>query len=183
MINYVILFALFSAKIRRIDIIYNTQKSDWRLNHPCQCLWLVIYLGLLYFSSHLATSYYFDRLQLDANLFVHLESILGTRHWEGDCCHWQPLCHSESIPVCLGAIWVPVYGDERMEFPFIVWHRTDPGLVLWQCLWSLLLFSCAHKIASNDVGHRAMWCGTVGLRWLSSPSCHTSEHVTVSPRE
>lgn len=74
-------FALFSAKILRIDIIYNTQKSDWHLNHPCQCLRSVIYLGLFRFSSHPAKSYYFDLFQLDANLLSTWKAFLarGTR--------------------------------------------------------------------------------------------------------
>lgn len=163
--DYVILFALFSAKILRIDIIYNMQKSDWHLNHPCQCLRSIIYLGLFCFSSHPAKSYYLDLLQLDANLLSTWKGFLahGTR---------REIAVTGSLWAIPGASLCGWEGAECLSLRTKGWSSPpECGTGQTQGLGcdvslSVLLFSCAHTVAGNNGGHRVMWGGIVGLRGL-----------------
>lgn len=100
--------------------------------------------------------------------FLHLESILGTWHWEEGCSYWQLWCHSKSIPVWLGRIRVPDSEEKRMELPSSV-ARAWPWACAEMCLWSLLMFTFVHGFAGSKAGHRVMWYRILGRQglWIS----------------
>lgn len=161
----------FSAKILRIYIVYIMQKSDWHLNHPCQCLLPIIYLCLFSFFQPSCKVLLFWFTSVWCQIFPPL----GKHSWQ-TALGGRLLSSAASVPFqehpCV---------TERHQSTCHWWgkdgappQRVAQGwpwacAVMWFC--SLLLFTSASEFTGNKADHRVMWCRIFGLWELWSSSC------------